>query len=262
MVDLCPKDLHERLKSDWPEAKDQLHSGGWERTMLLEKWIDDHLTTKKGPFKILDLCCGEGSTACYFAKKKNWSVVGLDLAQHAIDSANERVISDKLTDTVSFVAGSAMEMPFENESFDVAYGQDPDALASPEMKKVHSELFRVLKPGGVFIFHHHWVPGRGWPEDKFKAYLKESGSDEVNCDMYVDGLEKVGFEVKAEDISELARSHLGGQLANMKKRVSKEGDELQHWLVVTEKWARNMNFGIDAHCHKPAPGKNHDASGS
>ena len=39
-------------------------------------------------------------------------------------------------------------------------GQDPDAMALPDRAKIHKELYRVLKPGGVLSFHHHWVPGK------------------------------------------------------------------------------------------------------
>lgn len=31
------------------------------------------------------------------------------------------------------------------------------------------EVLRVLKPGGRFIFHHHWIPGLGFPSHEVQV---------------------------------------------------------------------------------------------
>ena len=32
------------------------------------------------------------------------------------------------------------------------------------------EVLRVLRPGGLLYFWHHWVPGPGWPPELLAAY--------------------------------------------------------------------------------------------
>jgi len=117
----------------------------------------------------------------------------------------------------------------------------------------------VLKPGGLLVFHHHWVPGRGWPADKLAEYAAASGSDLVSCDDYVKELQAVGFELKvAEDIPDLAASHLRGQHQRMAARVAEaqargEKAEVQKWLDVTVAYInQGSNFGIKIHGIAPA----------
>ena len=94
--------------------------------------------------------------------------------------------------------------------------------------------FTSLKSGGLFTFHHHWIPGCGWSEADLKKYCEESGSDYVCGDMYISDLEKIGFKIElVDDITPLAKSHLSKQLVRMKERVSKNGGVVQPWLLKT-----------------------------
>eukprot|EP00478_Filoreta_tenera_P000070 GABV01000070.1.p2 GENE.GABV01000070.1~~GABV01000070.1.p2 ORF type:complete len:409 (-),score=175.02 GABV01000070.1:110-1336(-) len=152
---LYKNDFHDRLSADWPEERGQLHSGGWEQT----KEMIANLGLDKPDVAALDLCCGEGQTATFIAKTYGASVTGVDIVPKAIAVASKHADDEGVADKAKFVVGDVEQLPFEENSFDVVYGQDPDGLAKPTRKQAFAEVFRVLKPGGVFGFHHHWIPG-------------------------------------------------------------------------------------------------------
>lgn len=115
--------------------------------------------------------------------------------------------------SATFVQGNAHVLPFEGGSFDVVYEQDPDALANGDRIHVFREVARVLRPGGLLYFHHHWIPGPDWPADVLEPYLKDpvTGGDRMHFEGYVEDMKAAGLEVaSAEACTELARSHLAG----------------------------------------------------
>ena len=71
-----------RLKKDWPEPPEQLHSGGWEITKDMADYVEASLNNKNPV--ALDLCCGEGATANYLANERAWQVTGVDVNPSAI----------------------------------------------------------------------------------------------------------------------------------------------------------------------------------
>ena len=94
---------------------------------------------------VLDAASGEGygSNIISSAAKK---VTGLDLCKEAVDNANEKYGSKNL----SYVNGSALEMPFADKSFDrVVSFETIEHL--PDHRKFLSEIRRVLKDDGLLI---------------------------------------------------------------------------------------------------------------
>ncbi|GBG31790.1 Sterol 24-C-methyltransferase [Hondaea fermentalgiana] len=249
-------DFHARLRKDWPEDGEQLHSGGWAMTKKLmedvERWLEEKAIAAPDA-RLLDLCCGEGSTPIYYAKERGWDSVGIDISETAIAAARAAASKANVQDKATFVVGSAFKLPFQAEAFDVIYGQDPDALSLPQRPACFRDCLRTLRSGGILAFHHHWIPGPGWDESTLKQYCAESGSDEVHADQYVQDLEAAGFRVEvAESISALASSHLHGQLERMKARVANEGGVVQPWLVKTCEYIdKGHAFGVRIVARKP-----------
>jgi len=95
--------------------------------------------------RVLDAGCGAGYGAAELATAAS-SVVGLDVAQHALDYARRNYSLPNL----SFVQASAASMPFPGASFDlvVAFELIEHLEAWPGMLQ---EARRVLAPSGQFI---------------------------------------------------------------------------------------------------------------
>ncbi len=97
---------------------------------------------------VLDVACGNGDFTRKL-KEAFWKVesfTGLDSDGHSLEHARKNIDHPDL----SFIRGSALEMPFEDERFDtVAMAQGLHHLTDDRLGL--REMYRVLKPGGLFI---------------------------------------------------------------------------------------------------------------
>lgn len=93
---------------------------------------------------LLDVGCGAGQTALP-AAKNGARVTGIDLAENQIAHARRRAQEAGLD--IRFDVGDAEDLPYSDESFDIAISLI-GAMFAPRPEKVVSEFARVLKPGG------------------------------------------------------------------------------------------------------------------
>ncbi|MDD5712085.1 MAG: class I SAM-dependent methyltransferase [Smithellaceae bacterium] len=106
-------------------------------------------TTIRQNAKFLDVGCGGGQLAMSLAKlRPDLTITGVDLSPQQIARARARNVAAGLT--VDFVEGSALNLPFETNSFAVVFSSAsikhwPDPLAGLK------ECWRVLKPGGKLL---------------------------------------------------------------------------------------------------------------
>ncbi|HEY5053573.1 MAG TPA: methyltransferase domain-containing protein [Solirubrobacterales bacterium] len=104
--------------------------------------------------RVLDVACGSGNGALAAARRSWGTAVGVDFVPALLERGRERAATERLD--VEFVEGDAVELPFEDASFDVVtsiFG----AMFAPEQQRAASEMLRVCKPGGR-IGMANWVP--------------------------------------------------------------------------------------------------------
>jgi len=111
---------------------------------------------KKGD-KVLDVCCGTGDQAFYYAKK-GATVIGIDLNSRMIEIALTGKQKQGVSD-IDFKVADATALPFEDHVFDMA----SISLALHEIEgskrdAVISEMKRVVKKDGYLIFIDFKVP--------------------------------------------------------------------------------------------------------
>jgi ubiquinone/menaquinone biosynthesis C-methylase UbiE len=96
--------------------------------------------------KILDVGCGAGSKTKMLKKIfPGFTFLGCDVSKKAINYAN------KNSSGIKFFVANAQKLPIGTNSIDVVIAQSVlDHLESPE--KGMSEVYRVLKKGGTFLF--------------------------------------------------------------------------------------------------------------
>jgi SAM-dependent methyltransferase len=112
---------------------------------------------------LLDVGCGEGRHTLSAWLEAAVDAVGIDLSERdlATAEARRREFEDRAPagSRARFLRASALEMPFEDASFDVV-------VCSEVLEHIHDfrgvlrEIERVLRPGGRFVAS---VP-RAWPE--------------------------------------------------------------------------------------------------
>jgi sarcosine/dimethylglycine N-methyltransferase len=136
----------ESVTEDILQDHDQDHFGGIE--------ANDILAAKGGiqrKHHVLDVCSGMGGPARYLAHRIGCRVTGLDLTRSRYDSAIRLTQLAKLTGLVDFRLGDALNMPFEDASFDVVIGQEAWCHV-PDKARLIAECARVVKPGGAIAF--------------------------------------------------------------------------------------------------------------
>lgn len=130
---------------------------------------------KKGT--VLDLCCGKGADSIFF-HNKGYSVTGVDYSSEAIKQFND---TQKRYDIFlsSLVHNIVEKLPFESESYDFVYVRAGlYYFSDKELKKIISEIKRVLKPTGLLMFQVKSIADKAYgigKELEKDMYEEESG---------------------------------------------------------------------------------------
>ncbi|MFS0672674.1 demethylmenaquinone methyltransferase [Ornithinibacillus sp. 179-J 7C1 HS] len=114
----------------------------WRRDVMKEMKVSKEASA-------LDVCCGTGDWSISLAEAvgANGKVIGLDFSQNMLSIAKGKN-NELQYDHLEFLHGNAMELPFEDNSFDyvtIGFG----LRNVPDYMTVLKEMYRVVKPGGV-----------------------------------------------------------------------------------------------------------------
>lgn len=109
-----------------------------------------HLSpNKRKRVKVLDLGCGAGNNAKFFAEN-GFSVFGIDGSKTVIDVCKKRFNQWRLKG--DFVQGDFLALPFKNSFFDLVVDRESlYANKTSDIKEIITEVYKKLKPGGYFI---------------------------------------------------------------------------------------------------------------
>ena len=100
--------------------------------------------------RVLDVGCGVGDWCCLAAQYGAKSVDGFDIQPEMVELAKQA--TSHLQDMVHIQVGDAADMPYDDDSFDVAISLFVTCNLSPEVYAKHfEELQRVLAPGGKAV---------------------------------------------------------------------------------------------------------------
>jgi tocopherol O-methyltransferase len=115
---------------------------------LIEELLD--WANVKSANNIVDVGCGIGGSTLYLAQKFNATATGITLSPLQATRATERAREFKLEGKVRFKVADALDMPFEDDYFDLVWSLE-SGEHMPDKTKFLQECYRVLKPGGTFI---------------------------------------------------------------------------------------------------------------
>lgn len=95
-----------------------------------------------GPTSVLEVGCGPGELSERIGDELGASVVALDISPRMVELARGRGVDARL--------GDVQELPFDNESFDLAIAAWM-LYHVPDVHRALGELARVLRPGGRLV---------------------------------------------------------------------------------------------------------------
>ena len=108
------------------------------------------LVAAKNPQTILDIATGTGDLAILMTNTSATKIIGLDISDGMLEVGRKKIADKKLSDKIEMMLADSENMPFEDNAFDaitVAFG----VRNFEHLEKGLSEIFRVLKPGGIFV---------------------------------------------------------------------------------------------------------------
>ena len=186
-------------------AVDEFHTRGRESTKEVAE-----LANIKTSDLILDVGCGLGGTARYLAAQYKCNVAGIDLTEEYISIGKKLTQGVGLSDRVELRHGSALEIPYEDEMFDIVWTEHVQ-MNIADKNLFYSEIARVLKPGGRLLFHDVFRgPGdpplypTPWAEDASMSSL----ATEIEARSIIEqvGLEIDQWRVKVQESIEFFKS--------------------------------------------------------
>jgi len=123
------------------------------------------------PLRVLDLGCGDGTTAVPLARL-GAEVVGIDIARNLVDAGNKRAAEAGLN-RLRFQEGDACDLQgVSDHTFDLTLSVF-GAMFAPKPFDVAKEMVRVTRPGGRVVMGN-WIPND--PTSFVSQLLKISSS--------------------------------------------------------------------------------------
>ena len=160
----------QRLTPQQLAGLDQFHTRGLAATADLAK-----LASITSDMSVLDVGSGIGGPARALAASCGCRVTGVDLSEPFVDAARYLTERTGQSGRVSFQAGSALALPFNDGHFDAVLLQHV-AMNIADRAQLYREIRRVLRPGGKFATYdvvtkggelHYPVPWARSPATSF-----------------------------------------------------------------------------------------------
>lgn len=124
----------------------EFHIGGQSATLELAQ------SAGMGPgMRVLDIGSGLGGPARTLAQHYGCKVTGLDLTEEFCRVATMLTELCGMQERVTFLHGNALDMPFENASFDLVWTQQAGMNIENKLR-LYQEVNRVLAIGGRLVF--------------------------------------------------------------------------------------------------------------
>jgi ubiquinone/menaquinone biosynthesis C-methylase UbiE len=118
-----------------------------------------HLLELTNDSSVLEVGCGSGEYALYLVEKTGCRIIAVDVNASGVRKANELAQSRGLASRVSFEqCDASKKLPFDAATFDAVFSNDVLCHLAGRAE-VLAEMYRVLRPGGRFVFSDALVVG-------------------------------------------------------------------------------------------------------
>jgi len=187
---------------------DQFHGGGKKSTERLAGLAGFTPGTR-----VLDVGGGFGGPARTLAAEYGCQVTVIDLTESYLEAA--RLLTERLglADRVTHQVGNALELPFEDGSFDAVWTQN-SGMNIADKERLYQGFQRVLRPGGRLVFQEPMAGAAQpviypvmWARDASGSFLRTP--DEMRA-----LIEAAGFRARVwDDVTDEATGPSTGAVA-------------------------------------------------
>ena len=125
---------------------DNFHTGGFQASLRLLE-----LSQIRAGDRVLDIGAGLAGAARMLAASPGCHVDCIELSSDYCTGARLLNRLTGLEDRIGVHQGSALDLPFEDNSFDAAWMQNV-GMNIADKRRLYTEVGRVLRPGGRFAF--------------------------------------------------------------------------------------------------------------
>lgn len=182
------KDLKNLTPADLAPV-DEFHIRGRQATLELAEVVQP-----RPEDLVLDIGCGLGGASRALVETFGCHVTGIDLTEEYCRTATGLARWVGLEDRGTYQQANALDLPFTNQSFDLAWTQHA-AMNIADKERLYREAYRILKPGGRFALYdvlqglggsvHYPVP---WAREPSISHL-------ITPEEWRELLEGTGFEI-------------------------------------------------------------------
>ena len=130
---------------------------------------------ERKPVHVLDIGFGNGYLLEGLSQKSSAYFYGIEASDDMIRQATKRNAEMIERGRMSLCRGDVVDMEFQDASFDFVYTVNTVYFWS-DFKKGYSEVYRTLKPGGVFanlFYSKEWLDSLEYTKYDFRKYTKD-----------------------------------------------------------------------------------------
>ncbi|MEU9147369.1 methyltransferase domain-containing protein [Streptomyces sp. NPDC048349] len=167
------------------------------RIVESQEAIVDHAARTWGayttpPARLLDIGCGLGGSALYWAQEHGTTVTGLTVAEEHVPLierfAHQAGVGDRVTPLLADVHAFRTE-----QRYDAAYANESSGYMDRE--RLFEVVAKALKPGGWFGIQEHFIRRPEWTEFIDGYYKTRLGT----LTEYIAAAEAAGFELEQDE---------------------------------------------------------------
>lgn len=214
---------------------ENLHFGYWdspdsqvplaEATDRLTDMMTERLRIGAGS-RVLDLGCGVGTPGVRIARLSGAHVTGISVSKEQVARANALAEESGLADRARFQRADAMDLPFEDGSFDGVIALE-SIIHMPDRAQVLAQVGRVLRPGGRLVLTDFFERAPLAPEGRaaVQRYLHDFMMTMVSAETYPPLLREAGLWL--EEFLDISDQTLEKTFVVLSERINASKERLE-----------------------------------